>query len=101
MGEEPNLTWTTRWEQALANIKDEQVKADLREFHSRAVICAGWRLILGSPVLLVVFLFAVLSLAVQTGLHNMTKIFTEATTATLSHAVDTRFMENEAAATAA
>jgi hypothetical protein len=116
LGQQPNVTWTTKWEKALGNIKDEEVKKALDGFHSRAVLCVGRRLVLGSPVLLTIFVFGGLAITVHTGVRRLgqisskatvaaitrvlSRISGEATISTVDRVVDFRLIENEAAATA-
>jgi hypothetical protein len=116
LGFEPNVSWTTKWEKAVTNIKNDEVRKDMQEFHSRAVLSVGKRLVLGSPVLLAVFVFGGLAIVLHTGIRRVTKfsskvtvaavasvlrrISGEATIATMDRVIDLRLIENEAAATA-
>ena len=116
LGQEPSINWTTKWEKALSNIKNEEVKKSLEEFHSRTGLCVGKRLILGSPILLAIFVFGGLAITIHTGIRRLgqisskatvaavagvlSRISGEATIATVDRVIDFRLIENEAAATA-
>lgn len=116
LGQKPSMKWTTEWERAMGNVKDVEVKRCLEAFHSRAIMCVGKRLILGSPVLLVIAVFGGLLSAIHMGIRRLgqisskatvaavarvlSRISDEATIATASRVVDFRLIENEAAATA-
>ncbi len=116
LGQEPSMKWTTEWERAVSNVKDAEVKKCLEGFHSRAIMCVGKRLILGSPVLLTIFVFGGAVITIHTGIRRLgqisskatvaaiarvlSRISGEATIATVRRVIDVRLIENEAAATA-
>jgi hypothetical protein len=116
LGQEPVNKWTTKWEKAVNNTKDEETKKALEEFHSRAVLCVGKRLILGSPLLLVIFIVGGVVISVHTLIRRISEVSSratvaaiarvlgrisgEATLATVDRVIDFRLIENEAAATA-
>jgi hypothetical protein len=94
MGQKPNLNWTTKWERALASIKDEEVKKSLEGFHSRAFLCAGKRLVLGSPVLLVISIFGALAIIIHTGVGHVVQVSSEATMGAMARVL--RYLSSKA-----
>jgi hypothetical protein len=96
MHESNKMTWTNKWERSLANIKDEEVRKALNTFHSRAAALVAVRLVLGSPLLIIFLLCAVLTMAIQKGLHSLGQMFSEAASNTVSQIMDPRLLEEEA-----
>jgi hypothetical protein len=101
MGRANDLTWTTRWEKALANIKDEKVRSSLSSFHDRTAILVATRLVFGSPVLIIFLLCAIFTMMVHKGLRSLNQILNEATSSAVSQIVDARLLEEEALKAAA
>lgn len=95
--EELDRTWSTKWELALDNIRDEKAKADLKNFHSRTSELAATRLVSGSPVFVAILVFFVVGLVLQEGWKNLKDLLTEATAAAVSRVIDPRSLEEEAA----
>lgn len=93
--------WTEDWRRSLERIQDNQVRIALERFHDRAMTCAAKRLIFGSPVLMGLVLCSLPILMVRMGWQNVKQILSEAPIFTLSRLVDTRIIENQAAAAAA
>lgn len=92
--------WFTKWENALANIRDREVQERMKDFHERAMTAIAKRLVFGSPLLIALLILSVPLVALQLGWNNLKQILAKAPTLTLSHVVDTRLIENEAAAAA-
>ncbi|MFZ0821265.1 MAG: hypothetical protein WAM91_14445 [Candidatus Acidiferrales bacterium] len=96
MKRSPAFTWAPKWEQSLANIKDEEVRDSLRSFHSRVADLAATRVVFGSPVLVAGLSCAALILVVQKGLYGLTQLCKDAASTTFSHFMDARVLEEEA-----
>lgn len=96
MHESNEMTWTTKWEHSLENIKDQDVRNALTAFHDRAAALVAVRLVLGSPVLIIFLLCAVLTMAIQKGLHSLRQMFSDAASTTVSQIMDPRLLEEEA-----
>jgi hypothetical protein len=99
-GKSTESTWFEDWENALKKIQDEQVRVRLKEFHDLAMVCAANRLIFGSPVLLILVLCSIPVLILRMGWLNLKSILKKAPLFTVSHVIDTRMIENQAAAAA-
>ena len=99
-GKTPESKWTEDWDTALQGVRDIQVRSTLEKFHSRTMECAAHRLIFGSPVLLSLAICSLPVLLVRMGLQNLKQILMKAPIFTVSHIVDTRIIENQAAAAA-
>jgi hypothetical protein len=97
----PEPTWTIKWENALNNIKSEKVRADIVNFHERAARLVMQRLVLGSPILLILFFFAALLMTIHNGWKNLKQLCVDAASQTVSQVIDTRFLDEEAASRAA
>lgn len=92
--------WSTKWDAALTRV-DPDVRDYLNVFHARAMARATNHLVFGSPVLLLLVACTIILLGIKQGWHNLRELFARAPETTLSHVVDTRIIENEAAAYAA
>lgn len=99
-GKTPESTWTEEWGAALRTVRDTNVRGALEKFHDRTMECAAYRLIFGSPVLLSLAVCSLPVLIVRMGLQNLKQILAKAPIFTVSHIVDTRIIENQAAAAA-
>jgi hypothetical protein len=99
-GKTTESKWTEEWRNALQGIRDNKVKSTLEKFHDRTMECAAYRLIFGSPVLLSLAICSIPVLIVRMGLQNLHQILSKAPIFTVSHIVDTRIIENQAAAAA-
>jgi hypothetical protein len=101
MRREKDLTWTTKWEKALANIEDEEVRTSLSSFHDKTTVLVTTRLVFGSPVLITFLLCAVLTMVIHKGLHGLAQIVDDAASSAVSRIVDSRLLEEEAVKSAA
>jgi hypothetical protein len=95
------LVWTTKWQKALADIKDEKVRISLTSFHERTATLVATRLVFGSPVLILLLLCAMLTVVVHKGLQSIRQLLDEAASSTISQVVDARLLEEEAVKAAA
>lgn len=101
MGHPPPIEWSVRWERALANLKDEEVKKDLQQFHTRAMNLVTARLVLGNPFLLGILVITVLAALISQGFRNVADILAIASSDAVARLVDPRLLEEEAARCAA
>lgn len=101
VGRDLKSKWSTKWETALANISSKKVQDDLKNFHEKSMALTATHFVFGSPVLISLLAVALLYLVLDRGIHNLKQIFYTAPKFTLSHILDTRMIENEAAAQAA
>ena len=95
--DKPDLSWASKWEQALEHVGDNSVIKDLREFHTRALSLVIGRLVSGSPVLLLSLIAAVATVLVGKGWHNLKQLLHDASAAAVARVVDPRLLEEEAA----
>jgi hypothetical protein len=96
MRKKPSYTWTPKWEEALARIKDEEVKSSLISYHERVAGIAATRVVFGSPFLVISLTCALLVLIVQKGLYGLTQLCKDAASTTVGQFVDARVLEEEA-----
>jgi hypothetical protein len=91
--------WSTKWEKALANIDNKEIRERMNRFHEEAMSCAAVRLAFGSPLLIVMIIVATPFVAIRFGIHSVKQLFTASPKYTISHIplVDTQMIENEAA----
>ncbi len=104
VGQASEVNWSEQWERAIKKIQDEKVRCTLETFHNRAMRSAAKRLIFGSPVLLLLIVCSLPIIAVQTGWQNLSNVrlvLRKASIITVWHVIDTRMIENQAAAAAA
>jgi hypothetical protein len=92
--------WSVKWDRALKNVREDEVRERMASFHERAMQCAARRVVFGSPLLIVVSGFGVAVLLLREGWKNLAQIFAVAPALTFSHVFDPRIIESEAAATA-
>ncbi len=96
----PKSTWSEDWQSALERTRNDDTRKQLEEFHARAMQLVANRLIFGSPFLLILVGLSVPLLMLRMGWQNVKAILEKAPFFTVSHVVDTRIIENEAAAAA-
>jgi hypothetical protein len=96
----PKNTWSEAWGMALENVHSDEVRKKLEEFHANAMQAIFNRLILGSPLLLGLVICSIPILMLRMGWQNLKVILLKAPSFTVSHVVDTRMIENEAAGSA-
>jgi hypothetical protein len=87
------IKWWNSWNQAVSRVPDETVKAQLRSFHERAMTLVAERIILGSPILMLVLVVV----ACRSGIRTLA----DALTKSLDEFIDPRLLEEEAANAAA
>jgi hypothetical protein len=92
-------TWSDNWLNALKRVTPD-VRNKLEELHDHAMNTVATRLLFGSPVLLALVIFSLPILALRLGWLNLKQILMKAPIFTVSHVVDTRMIENQAAAAA-
>jgi hypothetical protein len=95
-GEQPALTWATRWETALQNTPPEAAK-ELRRFHSRALGLVVKRLVTGSPVLMLALGIMILVAIFQTQWAGIKQLVGAAAADTVNRIIGTGLIEEEAA----
>jgi hypothetical protein len=100
LDEVPVQDWSVKWDKALKNIADDEVRKELASFHERAMECAAKRVVFGSPLLIILSGFGIAVLLLREGWRNLARIFAAAPTFTFSRVFDPRIIESEAAATA-
>ena len=96
----PKNDWFEDWQLALKRLANDDARNRLEAFHSRAMQLMVGRLVAGSPILLGLVVCSVPILILRMGWLNLKTILTKAPMFTVSHVVDTRMLENEAAAAA-
>ena len=96
----PKDSWSENWQKALEKLGNDDTRKKLTAFHDRAMLLVVDRLVLGSPVLLALVICSVPLLILRMGWLNLKAILKNAPLFTVSHVVDTRMIENEAAAAA-
>lgn len=96
--EEPEWVWYSKWEPALKNLKRDDVRDKLLEFHARSNNLAIDHLVFGSPVLLVLVIVAMSLDLISSGWHSVKESCRRAATTSISTIVDPRILDEEAAA---
>jgi len=98
---QPPMDWTEKWNLAVATVNDERVKEDLRKFHERSIMLVSERIILGSPVLLLVLVVWLLIGLFNIGWTSAKAVFDRSISETTARLIDVRQLEEEAARSAA
>jgi len=94
---EPELEWTTKWKKALASVKDENVRRDLIAFHDKASSLAAERLVLGSPILIILLILCLIFVVFRAGLVSLRSAVKKASTELTAKIIDPRLLDEEAA----
>jgi hypothetical protein len=90
----PKSNWVEDWQLALGKIESVEVRARLESFHSRSTQLIVNRLVLGSPFLFALVMCAIPMFVLRTGWLSLETI----AMSTVTRVVNTRMIENEAAA---
>jgi len=96
----PRSDWSGDWKRALEKLSDKQTREKMEAFHGRSMQLVIERLVLGSPLLLALVLLTVPLIALRVGWLNVKTMLSRASLVAVPHLVDTRMIENEAAAAA-
>jgi len=94
---QPPMDWTEKWNRAIATVNDEQVRENLVKFHERSIMLVSERLVLGSPVLLLVLFVGLLIGLFNLGWKSAKAAFNRAIAETTSRLIDFERLEEEAA----
>ncbi|MGH9515535.1 MAG: hypothetical protein ACRD3P_07640 [Terriglobales bacterium] len=89
----PEAKWSASWDAALARLPSDSVRQQMQLFHQRSMHLVANRLVLGSPVLIVLLICVV----IHYGVYNLT----EAVGRSLAKFMDPKVLEEEAARVAA
>lgn len=100
-GEEPRMVWHDKWQHALDQIDNEDVKQRLIELHLRSLQLALNRLVLGSPVFMLLVAAAIVGLILRDGWQNIMRMWEKAAGFAVSRVINTKWLEEDAAACAA
>jgi hypothetical protein len=95
-----SFKWEREWKSAL-NSLDAETKKDLRGFYDRAGMHVCKRIILGSPILLVVLALSAVAVIFHAGWKSAGEVLADALSRTASRTVDLRILDEEAARAAA
>ena len=100
-GNPPELEWTKKWDAALESIEDDQVRKDLVEFHWKASSLVVERIVLGSPLLILVVLVCLGAILLHAGVKSLQSGIEKAMFDTTAKVIDPRLLDEEAARMAA
>jgi hypothetical protein len=98
--DEPELIWAKSWDRSLKTLP-KGVQAELKAFHSRAMMLAIERLVTGSVILMGVLAIIILVGAVHVGWKNFKTLCYEKASRTVSRLIDPRLLEEDAVRMAA
>ncbi len=70
-GEEQRMVWHDKWQHALDQVDDEDVKERLMDFHFQSLQLTMNRLVLGSPILILMVAAAIIALVLRDGWQNV------------------------------
>jgi hypothetical protein len=96
MKREYDLTWTTKWEKALANVKNHDTREGLISLRDKTMILAVKTLVWGSPMLMLLAFCVVLTMMIRSGLRGLGQIGDVAASSAVARIVDSRMLEDEA-----
>jgi hypothetical protein len=89
-------SWSAVWEPSLARINDDEVRAQMRRFHERAVMIAVKHLISGSPILWLGMLSTAIVLMARGAATGLRQLLKAAAKKVLVGPLDQRHIEDEA-----
>jgi hypothetical protein len=96
MKREYDLTWTTKWEKALANVKNHDTREGLISLRDKTMILAVTTRVWGSPMLMLLAFCVVLTMMIRSGLRGLGQIGDVAASSAVARIVDSRMLEDEA-----
>lgn len=96
--ETPSMAWNQKWNQAIASVKNDDVRGKLMEFHNRSISLVIERLVVGSPLLIAALVIGIITMLVHSGLHNLQRVCEQAAVRAVSYIVDPNLLQEEAAA---
>jgi hypothetical protein len=97
IGQAPELTWHTKWDRALSQVQDAEVKAYLENAHQRAVTAMVKHLATGSPILMALLVGGAIWMAAQVGITSLRQLLKSSGLKTLGLIVDPALIEENAA----
>lgn len=100
-GEKLSFDWQNKWQRALEDIKDEDVKKAMKELHLRENQLVAFHVVGRSPALINFLILLIVAVLIQRGLQNLKQLVTEASVKAVRKVIDVRFLEEKAAGRAA
>lgn len=94
----PSMAWNEKWNQAIANVKNDDVRSKLLDFHNRSISFVIERLVIGSPLLIAALVIGIVTMLVHSGLRNLKLVCEMAAIRAVSYVVDPNLLQEEAAA---
>lgn len=91
-----SFRWETKWHEAL-NTLGPETRRDLLQFHARAALHVGERIVFGSPILTLSLCISVLAVLFHQSWMSVRDLMRAALSETVSRLVDQRILEEEAA----
>ncbi len=92
--------WSEAWSNALQNVQDENVQSKLADFHVRSMDSVMFRIVGGSPVLIVSFPIVALGVLAKHQWITLREVWKKSFLEVVSRFADPRILEEEAAARA-
>ncbi|HEY7389091.1 MAG TPA: hypothetical protein VH640_11325 [Bryobacteraceae bacterium] len=94
--DEQVFSWAAKWEAALKTIEDENTKQELLTFQARMLTLVMKRLVIGSPLFLLVLAGLMVESIVTTQWENLRDLAKRSAEGMVRKIVDPRFLEEEA-----
>jgi len=95
-GNKPTFPWHESWDEALANLKSDEVRSQMQAFHNRGATIAAKHLIYGSMVLWIALMIAAICLFTFGATLGIRQLLRLAKQKVLSGPIDQRFIEEDA-----
>jgi hypothetical protein len=100
-GSTPERTWAMEFGKAVANVRNEEARERISQLHERALSLVFGRLVLGSPILMVVFAVGLLCGAAKARVRAVRQRAREYAIYSVSKLVDPQLIEEAASRLAA
>jgi hypothetical protein len=97
IGQSPELTWHVKWNKALSQIQDPEVRAYMESAHQWALTTVVKHLTTGSPILFTMLLGVALGAAAEYGITSLRQLLKNAGLKSVNFIVDTAMIEEHAA----
>lgn len=99
--EKLSFDWQNKWQGALENIKDEDVRRAMEALHLRETQLVAFHVVGRSPALINFLILLIVAVLIQRGLQNLKQLVTETSVKAVRKVIDVRFLEEKAAGRAA
>ena len=97
IGQAPEFTWHRKWDAAISQVKEPDVREHLETLYDRAIWLMAKHLITGSPILMVLLAGTFMWFLARSGWTSLRQLLEDSGERSLAWVVDARLIEEDAA----